>query len=189
MKDVKRYIQDSRNGLITATDGLLPAQWDFKPSPECWSIAEIVEHLVVTNELILGPVCDRLASAPPPPADHDRQTIDELIVTAFPDRAKKFKGPQFLCPTGRWMPAEALGRFNETCDRLAAFVESAPGLREHAVDSPPLKAVSNGAYQFTDGYQLMLAMGAHIERHTRQILEWKADAGFPAGEPARTAVA
>jgi hypothetical protein len=47
------------------------------------------------------------------------------------------------------------------------------------VEAPPLKAASKGAFESMDGYQWVLTVAAHIERHTKQILEVKADAGFP----------
>jgi hypothetical protein len=37
--------------------------------------------------------------------------------------------------------------------------------------SPPLKAVSNGEFEFMDGYQWAPAAGAHTERHAKQFLE------------------
>jgi DinB superfamily len=181
MEHAKDYIEKSRQGIIAATEGLTEAQWNFKPSPECWSIAEILEHVAMTQELVAGPVWGRLASAPPAPADHDRDTIDAFIIAQFPNRSiGKFKGPEVLTPSGRATPAESIERLNRSCARLADLLDSTPDLREHALDSPPLKAISQGKYQLIDGYQLMLAMAGHAERHTRQMLEVKADAHYPA---------
>jgi hypothetical protein len=44
-------------------------------------------------------------------------------------------------------------------------------LRDHAIDSPLGKKL--------DAYQWVLFISAHSERHTKQINEVKADAGFP----------
>lgn len=175
----RQYLQHTRDGVVAATGGLSEAQWKFKPAPESWSIAEILEHMVLTQELILGPVCAQLANAPPAPADHDAKQVDALIVSAFPDRTSKFKGPEILTPAGRLTPSEAIERLSANCVRLSEYLESTPGLRQHAVESRPLKAISNGKFQAMDGYQWVLAVAAHTERHTRQILEVKADAHFP----------
>jgi hypothetical protein len=175
----REYLQQTRDGVAAATEGLSEAQWRFKPAPECWSIAEILEHMVLTQELIMGPVFAQLATAPPAPADHDARQIDTLIVGVFPERTAKFKGPEILAPTGRWTPSEATARLTANCVRLSEYLESTPGLRQHAVESRPLKAISKGEFQVMDGYQWVLAIAAHTERHTRQILEVKADAQFP----------
>jgi hypothetical protein len=176
----RQYIQQTRDGLVAAAEGLSEAQWQFKPAPECWSIGEIFEHVVMTQELVLGPVCAQLASAPPASATHDCKVVDALIVARFPDRSGKFKGPSVLTPSGACTPSQAVERLNANCVRLNAYLESTPDLRQHAVESAPLKAISNGEYQAMDGYQWVLALSAHTERHTRQILEVKADANFPA---------
>jgi hypothetical protein len=63
--------------------------------------------------------------------------------------------------------------------RLTELLES-PDLRQHMIEAPPIKAVSKGAFDSMDGYQWVLAAAAHTERHTKQILEVKADAKFPA---------
>ena len=47
-------------------------------------------------------------------------------------------------------------------------------------ESPPLKAITKGALNSMDGYQWLLAAAAHTERHTKQILEVKANPNFPA---------
>ena len=62
---------------------------------------------------------------------------------------------------------------------LRKYLETTPDLRQHAVDAPALKAISNGAYGSIDGYQAILLAAAHTERHTKQVLEVRADANFP----------
>ncbi|HTX37823.1 MAG TPA: DinB family protein [Bryobacteraceae bacterium] len=189
MPDANAYIDQTRNGLIAAVQGLSEVQWTFQPAPECWSIAQILEHIVVTQEVVLDSLLPRLAGAPPAPANHNPDVVDALIVTRFAERSRKFQGPKAVLPAGRWTPAECLSRLDANCVRLHQYLEATPGLREHAVESLPLKAISDGAYQFMDGYQWMLAMAAHTQRHTLQILEVKADANFPAAEANRASAA
>ena len=50
------------------------------------------------------------------------------------------------------------------------FLKSATGLRAHLADSPMGKL---------DGYEWVLLIAAHSERHTKQMLEVKADPNFP----------
>ena len=187
MQNINEFIETTRAGLVAATEGLSEAQWSFQPSPECWSIAQILEHVVTTQELVLGPVCQRLAAAPPAPADHDRGQIDALIMTGFSNRTRRFKGPEMLWPTGKIAPAEAIHRLAANCVRQAEYLAATPDVREHAVESAPLKAMSDGRFQFMDGYQLMLTLAAHAARHTAQIEEVKADPHFPAREAATVA--
>lgn len=175
----RQYLQQTRNYVIGATKGLSAAQWKFKPSPDRWSIAEILEHIVVTQEFGLGPIKAQLANAPSA-SNPNAKTIDAVVMQQFPDRTKKFTAPEMLQPTGRWTPGEMLERLNKNHALLIAQLESTPDLREHSIPAPPLKALSKGAYENMDGYQWILASAGHTERHTKQILEVKADPNFPA---------
>jgi len=72
-----RYLADTRNGHVDATKGLSEAQWKFKPAPDRWSIAEIVEHLAFVENLLLENVRPQLAgSSSVAPADRDQKQID-----------------------------------------------------------------------------------------------------------------
>jgi hypothetical protein len=50
------------------------------------------------------------------------------------------------------------------------YLKNATGLRAHLGDSPMGKL---------DGYEFVLLIAAHSERHTKQMLEVKADPNFP----------
>jgi DinB family protein len=179
IEQAHRYLDQTRNGVIGATKGLSEAQWKFKPAPDRWSIAEIVEHMVLVQELVLGPVREQLAKSPVVSTDRDYKHVDAVIVNQIPDRLQKFQAPEMIQPTGRWEPSAALDRLLKDYSRLSDYLDSTPDLRQHLVEAPPLKAVSKGAYDSMDGYQWVLAAGAHTERHTKQILEVKADPNFP----------
>src|SRR5260370_34154787 len=99
----KSYLERTHGAVYAATSELSEAQWDFKPAPERWSIAEIVEHVVIVQELVLGPVADRLANAPLV-ENHDAAKVDGIVLNQFPDRTRKFPAPERSQPTGRWTP-------------------------------------------------------------------------------------
>jgi hypothetical protein len=179
LEHARLYLQQTQDEVVGATKGLSPAQWNFKPAPDRWSIAEILEHMVLTQDLVLGPVREKLAKAPPTSADRDYKQVDAFVLSQIPDRTTKFKAPDLVQPTGRWTPEVARDRLIRNYAQLTAYLETTPDLRQHAVEAPPLKAVSKGAYETMDGYQWILAAAAHVERHTKQILEVKADANFP----------
>ena len=178
LDQARKFLEQTQNSVVGATRGLSDAQWKFKPAPDRWSIAEIVEHMVLAQDLVLGPTREKLAKAPPP-SGRDSKLVDAIVVNQIPDRTVKFKAPEFLEPTGRWTPPVAMDRLVKNYAQLTEYLETTPDLRQHALDSPPLKAVSKGAYDAMDGYQWILAAAAHVERHTKQILEVKADADFP----------
>jgi hypothetical protein len=64
-----------------------------------------------------------------------------------------------------------LEHFLANRDQTISFLKSSSDLREHRVDHPVLGSL--------DGYEWLLTIAAHSDRHTKQILEIKADPNFP----------
>jgi len=167
-----RYLEETRIGVIEATKGLSEAQWKFKPAPDRWSIAEIVEHIALVEEIVIQNVCAQFANAPAGAAGRDPQPVDQLILAKVPDRSTKYQAPPPIRPTGRWTPNEALQHFLAARIETDAFLRSSQDLRGHVVNHPVFGAL--------DGCQWVLAAAGHAERHTKQILEVKGDPNFPA---------
>jgi hypothetical protein len=173
------FLEQARDAVVGSFKSLTPAQWSFQPAQGRWSVAQIVEHIIFVQGLVLGPIRERLVGAPPAPASQDYRVVDAIVIHQFPNRLSKFAAPPVTHPAGRLARAEALDQFRANHDRLVEHLESSPGLRANAVESLPLKAISDGAYETMDGYQWILAAAAHTERHAKQILEVIADPSFP----------
>jgi hypothetical protein len=175
------FLQQTRNAVVGATKRLSEAQWNFKPAPDQWSIAENLDHIVIVQERVLGPILAKLASEPAAYANRDYKMVDAIVIHQFPTRLAKFQAPEFVRPADEIKPVELIDRLKTNCVRLMDYLESTPGLRQQAVEALPLKAVSNGAYAVMDGYQWVLTAAAHTERHAKQMLEVMADDNFPVG--------
>jgi hypothetical protein len=165
------YLEQTRDGVVESVKGLSEAQMKFKAAPERWSVAETLEHIAKAEDFIFQNVTDQVMKAPAGPAGRDTAKIDAMVLAMIPDRSHKAQAPPPLVPTSSWTPAESLDHFLKSRAKTIAFLESTPDLREHAADSP--------LGQPLDAYEWLLFIGAHSERHTKQILEVKADPGFP----------
>jgi hypothetical protein len=171
------YLDQTKSGMVGATRHLSDAQWKYKPGPDRWSTAEIVEHVILVQERVLGTLRNKLDQAPVTPPHPDYRRVDDIVIYQIPSRLSKFPSP--AQPAGDLARSDALKRFLTNCARLNQYLETTPGLRNRSVEAPPVKAVSGGAYETMDGYQWILAAAAHTERHTKQVLEVMADPGFP----------
>jgi uncharacterized damage-inducible protein DinB len=165
------YLTQTRDGVVAATKGLSEAQMKFKPAPDRWSVAETLEHIVLVEDFLLQNVTDKVMKSPPGAADRDTAKIDAMVLAMIPDRSHKAQAPPPVTPTGRWTSADTLDRFLKTRSQTIALLEFTPDLRAHASDSP--------LGQQLDAYEWVLFMAAHRQRHTKQILEVKADPNFP----------
>jgi hypothetical protein len=172
-----RYLAETRKGVEDAVKGLTDAQWKYKPAPERWSVAEVVEHLAVIEDVIKT-VFARYPEGPAPLVDRETPKFDAELVAKVTDRSTKFEAPPQARPAARWTPEGAVQHFLASREQTVELMRTTPGLRAHAVPHPVFGPL--------DGYQWILAVAAHTARHTQQILEVKADAGFP---PAHTTAA
>jgi uncharacterized damage-inducible protein DinB len=167
-----KYLEETRAKFLASIDGLSDAQWTFKAAPDRWSIAEVAEHIAVSETTILQLVTDRIVKSPKVPADPARAT-DAKVIEVITDRSAKAQAPEFLKPTSRWASRAALTKeFEAARMRTIDYVRTTQDdLRGHAMAHP--------ATQVIDGYQWVLLLAAHSARHTAQIEEVKAAAGYP----------
>jgi hypothetical protein len=167
-----KYLEATKQGVLAATAGLSEAQWNFKPAPDRWSVAEVTEHIAAAEDLLRGMVTENVMKAPARTDAADVKAIDQMVLTAVPDRSQKRQAPEPLKPTNRFgSPAGSLKHFLESRQTTEDFLNQHDDLRMHAIDSPLGKKL--------DAYEWILFIAAHSERHTKQINEVKADANFP----------
>src|ERR1051326_3554087 len=180
VEQARQYFAQTRSRVVAATSGLTEAQWRFKPAPERWSIAEIVAQMAIVHGRVLARIMYPLHQGAAPEPGRDSQMMDALVLEKIPDRSIKANAPEFIHPTGKVAPEESLERIFADYERLVELLESRSDLREHILESPPLRVVTQGAHTTMDGYQWALTAAAHDERHVRQIEELKASPGYPA---------
>jgi DinB superfamily len=176
---VVQHLTTMRDQVLAESAKLTDAQWSFKAAPERWSVGEVVQHLVLAEPFIFD-LQQKTVKAPPATAEQLAAVKgkEEMIRKVIPDRTKKAQAPEPLQPTG---PAAQGAKMGSQAETIAAFRErrgktidyaskTKDDLRGHVTESPlgPL-----------DGYQWLVFIAAHSERHLAQIKEVKADPKFP----------
>ncbi len=166
-----QYLESTKQDVLDATKGLSDAQWNFKPGPDRWSIAECMEHIAAAEDFIRDNIANGVMKAPAVPG-RDVVAIDAAIIENVPARKNKVQAPEAIKPTNRFgSPEGSIKHFVESRAVTEEFLKTTPGLRDHAADSP--------AGTKWDGYEFILLIAAHSERHTNQIKEVKADPNYP----------
>lgn len=173
-KTLLDHLNQSSLEFASSLKGLTPEQWNYKPSPDVWSIADCAEHIALTEDLLRGMVETKILEAPPRAEQAgDRKELDGKVLKMITDRSFKAKAPEPLQPTRQFgSPEAALQKFEESRKKTVALASSRGDLREHAAPHPVLKEL--------DAHQWLLYLSGHTMRHTAQIREVKASAGFPA---------
>lgn len=164
----------TRKQFLDAVAGLSAAQWNFKPSPAAWSVAETAEHIAASEDFLFETITRKIAAAPADPARKaEVKGKDETVLAAIRDRAKKATAPEPLLPKRRWAGPQALvDHFRRSRDTTIAYVEKTDtDLRSRFAPHP--------AVGLLDAYQWILLTAAHSGRHIDQILEVRAHPDFP----------
>jgi DinB family protein len=166
-----QYLESTKKGVLESTKGLSEAQWNFKPAPDRWSVAQVMEHIAAAEDFLLTLDKEKVMTAPAGEVGRDLKKTDEAVLAMVPDRTHKAQAPEPLVPTNRFgSPEGSIKHFVASRATTEDFLKSTTGMRDHVLESPMGKL---------DAYEFVLLVAAHSERHTKQINEVKADPNFP----------
>lgn len=173
-KTAIKYLKETQKDFLKSVKGLSDEQWKYKSAPDKWSVAEVAEHITLSEDFIAKRITDNVMKAPEAPAEKRAATKgkEEQILKMIPDRSQKAKAPEPLVPMNKFASRdEMLKAFNSKRDENIKYIkETKEDMRAHIAPSP---------LGDIDAYQWMLFMAAHSKRHTAQIEEVKADPNFP----------
>lgn len=162
-------LEASRDAFQNAVAGLSQAQAQFKPSPERWSVEEIVEHVAVAEHGMFRLISELHEVVTDP---HLAESAAALARTA--DRkTMPLPAPERVYPKRRFGDlAGALAKFLENRARTIEFVQNCQDdLRLRLIKHP---------VGLVNGQDCLAILTAHPLRHVAQIQELKAEPGFPA---------
>jgi DinB superfamily len=168
-----KQFEATRDNFLKSIAGLSEKQWTFKPAPDRWSVAEVSEHITISEITLFGLVQKTMQTPATPERREQVKGKDEMILQRVPDRSHKAQAPEFLKPTDRW-PTEAdlTKAFEQARAANINYIRTTnDDLRDHFFDHP--------VFGTLDDYQWLLLIAAHSARHTQQIEEVKADPNFP----------
>jgi hypothetical protein len=174
-----RDIHDSIAELRREVAPLEYLQLGWRPPEGGWSIAQVLEHLIITDQSYIDALEPLLARPPKRPnhAPWKPSLIGGLLVRSqMPDSKQKVKTPR------RWQPgpearAEPLDSYIRVREKLIELVGKADGhdLRRTKLSSPAARFI-----RLNLGDAIMTLV-VHTQRHLRQIGRIKGAAGFPPG--------
>lgn len=163
----------TQNDFLKEIADLTPAQLAFRESPDRWSVAQVVEHVIVAENGLYQLITEKiLKNSPPAGKDHYRAR-DRAVWMAVTNRAEKFKAPKSVEPGGRFQTrGDLISGFEQARGKTIGFVKTTKAdLRNHFADNPVMGVI--------DAYQWLIFLNAHSQRHLEQIRQIKADPDFP----------
>ncbi len=161
------HLEMTQSWLTGEVSPLSHAQLNFRPSPDRWTVAEVVQHLVISEPNYWKLLQDGLKQ---PPKKLAEQATDADVLWYGIDRTQHEKTSPNQNPKDQQIDsAEALKKFLAMHAQLLEMARTTKeDLRGHAVPDWGV-----------DAYQCLLEISTHEQRHILQIREIKASAGFP----------
>jgi hypothetical protein len=169
------YLDNTKAGLASTLETVNQEQSEFQPNPNRWSILQILEHLVLTEDYLRGILTKALETGKPVPDSEalpDPSDMDKAIRKGIADRSQKAQAPREAVPEGRYRNRdEAFFDFAKRREKTMELVRTTKhDLRRVRIQSPmgPL-----------DGHQWLLMLAAHTERHAEQVVEVMRHESYP----------
>lgn len=161
----------TRAELISQTQHLSLAQWEFKEDSTQWSIGQVLEHLGL-YERIFAQEADIMLSDPPNPELEKFALADSVFIDWMNDPSPH-QAEWNAIPLGLMHGKDNLAFFLFGRDHLIRFIQNTNyDLKAH--------------YTFRWGeekrrsiHSLMVVHFAHTDRHLQQVARIKSSTGFP----------
>lgn len=163
--EILEHLQKSRADLLHLVSDINDADFMKKPSKEVWSIAEVVEHLVLIDESLFNSILHKAENVP----DTTPETVpnDKILYVVPNPKYGKVTAPKNLVPQSTYNSKdEALMAFNTNRDRIENFVKTT---------DLPLQRVAfrHFALGLLNGMNWLVFIAAHCQRHINQIRNLK----------------
>jgi hypothetical protein len=167
LAELVRYADDRRAELEAAATRLPYERWSDRPAADCWSVAQVFDHLHLSESGTARLLAKRIARAkdaglgPEVSGDSMMQSLDWYPIIDGPKR----QAPEIVVPRAEARAPEVHEALRRSRADLHAALRSGDGLALGEVTAThPVLGVINV-------YQWVLFIGQHEARHTRQVAE------------------
>ena len=161
------HLEMTQSWLVGEVSGLSSAQLQFHPSPEAWSILQVVEHLSITDPIYWRQFREAMNAPPGGKSDPER---DADVLWYGIDRTQR----------GKAIPSEDVkGQLHDVKAGLDIILKTHREMLEYARTSNEDLRSHFVERERSDAYQWFLLISTHDQRHILQIREIKANPKFP----------
>jgi len=173
-KAAVKYLKQTQKLFVDSVKGLSEEQLKWKAAPDKWSVFEVSEHIALAESFLFDLIAGQIMKAPANSGKTSDVTMEQ-IMTMVPDRTNKFQAPEPIRPDkSPWTSMQdTMAAFKQRRATTTRFVEKGnDDMRERFFMNPAFG-------KELDAYLWIAFLSAHTERHVKQILEVKANPGFP----------
>jgi uncharacterized damage-inducible protein DinB len=166
--ELTEYLARQRRAVLTAAAAVPTALWTERPTPDRWSVSQILEHLHRVERGTAGLVSKRIARAREAGHPLEAETssvLNSLDRFGVTDRQRRLVAPELVDPTENPDAETVQQRLAESRVALFAAIESGDGLALGEIHHTHMRFGELNLYEW------ILFVGEHEKRHAPQIAE------------------
>jgi uncharacterized damage-inducible protein DinB len=170
---LRYYHKKVSESLIAEVQYLSNAQFHYKPNNDRWSIAQNLDHIVKSENLLLNIIKKEMEKNAVPMLLDSIGVSDQEILRRLGNRSTRYQAPKELLGTDKYKSVDSA---------IADYLEVEKAILKYAQQTDLDKMRNHqSVYPFgnSDVYQALLSLAGHTGRHTEQIQQIKADHGYP----------
>ena len=173
--EMQKVAEDAR----TSFGSLSIEQLNWKPAEKSWSVAQCLEHLILTNREFYSEF-DRLATGNRQNSFWENWSpftgfVGRFLVKAVTEDSKKAKAPSKKIVPPSEIPADIVDQFERNVAEVNEKINACAGAdRSKTVVTSPF--LSFMTYRLDDAYSVLVE---HSKRHIRQAKRVTEAEGFP----------
>lgn len=167
LDEIVRYVDGRRVALEQAALVLPYDRWTERPAESSWSVAEVFDHLHLSESSIARLLAKRIARAKEAglgPEGSTESVMNALDFFPVVDGAKR-QAPEITVPRAGARAPDVHDALRQSRADLHAALRDGDGLALGEVTA------THPALGVINVYQWVLFVGQHEERHTRQVAE------------------
>lgn len=160
-------IDETRERVYRRAAGLSDEQLQARQDSDAWSVAEIIEHMAIIENRLLGLFKVMLTKAESAKAEANGSPVEmrPFSLEHFVERARreKYSAPESALPSGRETLADSLAKMRGSRAELRSLAQR--------IETTDLSAAvyTHPAFGPLNFYQWLAFIGIHEERHLAQI--------------------
>lgn len=177
LEELFGHLAHHRAELCAALDAVPPDARERRPAPERWSVAEVLEHLVIIETRVTQRLTAVLDAAraeglgPDPDTAPIMPTVDMVLLL---DRTRRITAPVPLHPRGNLSAAAAWPALEASRERFLAVMRAGDGLALGTI------VMTHPVLGELTLYQWIGTVAGHEARHAAQIREITRELGVGA---------
>ena len=179
--DIAEQLALNRVRLDTLAAGKTPEALNWRPEGNRWSIAECIEHLNLTADMLLPEVDKSITAGAPAAAGTEgvarhSMLFKWLLPVIEPPPKRRFKAPRASRPRPHLDAERVIERFTKVQDEVVERLERSRGIN---LTQTKVRHPGTPLMRFRLG-EIFVTIAAHERRHLWQAEQVTKTEGFPA---------